>query len=85
MKTKTDDRFARIVLEVRRGLEAEYEASTELQREFLSGGSYASYVLRIPEVKKLLDHMRRRFEDAKFEAALQRAEAAGRVRIQGKG
>jgi hypothetical protein len=82
MTTKANQRFAGIMQQVREGLAEEFAASEALQREFLDAGNYAAFVLSLPEVRKVTDHMRARFEDAEFEAALQRAEAAGRARAR---
>jgi hypothetical protein len=48
--TQKQHRFDAVVDYVRRGLAAEFEASTELQAEFIDAGNYVAFVLSMPEL-----------------------------------
>ncbi len=72
--TKSDAFMA----DLRRAYRAEYARSPELQAEFIEAADYAAFM--ISQSPAMIAKMRDHYEDIMTEAALRRAENAGRVR-----
>ncbi len=72
--TKSDAFMA----DLRRAYRAEYEGSKDIKAEFLSAEDYAAF--KVAESPAMIELMRQHHEDVLTEAALRRAEKAGRVR-----
>ena len=82
--TIENSRYTALIQDMRRKLVAEFEASPELQNEFVEAENYTAYFLADAErVTGLLSTWRANFENADNLAAFQAAEAAGRVSVLG--
>ena len=76
-----NSRYDALIADLRAKLCAEYEASPELQAEFVEAADYAAFTLNRPSAKPLLKRWKADYADADNMAALKAAEAAGRIKI----
>ncbi len=73
-------RYAKTMDDLRGKMKAEYEASEDLKAEFLSAENYAAYKMNEPAFKKLARQHEANCVEADNLAALDEAEATGRVK-----